>query len=384
MQLIETNSDLEKLCQSLAQRPFVCVDLEFLREHTYYAKLCLIQIANSDDAAIIDPLAPNLNLMPFFELMQNPDVTKVFHSGRQDIELIFQLGHCIPHPLFDTQIAASALGCGEAVSYEHLVKTFLNLSLDKSSRLSDWSKRPLSEEQQRYALGDVTHLAKIYPLIVERLITLNRTHWIDDELKNLSDISLYQINPDTIWQKMRHRSHSPKFLTLLRDLACWREKRAINKNVPRQSFIKDDLLLNICASHPQTIDELCAIRGMHKDLARGKIGEEIISVVQNFQALDKKDYVTVCDNDKQEYYDNALLEILKMALRITAAENDIIPKLICDEDELKDFCRHSDAPCRFMSGWRYDIFGQIAQKISSGHYGIIYNAEKHSIDLFEN
>ena len=384
MLLIETTSDLENLCAKLANETFVCVDLEFLREHTYFAKLCLIQIASTDTEAIVDPLAKGINLQPFFELMQNPKVVKVFHSGRQDIELIFQLGHRIPLPLFDTQIAASALGFGEAVSYENLVKSFLNLSLDKSSRLSDWSKRPLTEEQLRYAVGDVTHLAKIYPLMIKRLETLGRSHWIDDELKQLASPEIYQVNPNEIWQRMHHRSHSPKFLTLLRELACWREKRAISKNTPRQSFIKDDILLNICAAHPQTKEELCAIRGMRKDLASGKIGDEIIEVVQKFNAFDKSNYVTVCNDDKNEYYDNALLEILKMILRIKAIENNIIPKLITDDEELKNFCRHQDAPCRFMQGWRYDVFGRFAQQVCCGHCGITYNADKHSIDLFEN
>ncbi len=383
MQLIEKTNDLEKFCADLANQPYVCVDLEFLREHTYFAKLCLIQIASSDNEAVIDPLANDINLQPFFDLMQNPEVIKVFHSGRQDIELIFQLGHCIPSPLFDTQIAASALGFGEAISYENLVKSFLNLSLDKSSRLSDWSKRPLSEEQQRYAIGDVTHLAKIYPLVVERLNALNRIHWIDEEIQSLGDTSLYQVNPDEIWQRMRHRSHSPKFLTLLRDLARWREKRAISKNVPRQSFIKDDILLNICAAHPQTKEELSSIRGVRKDLAFGKIGDEIIEVIKNFQSLSKDDYVTACNDDKCENYDSALLEILKMLLRIIAAEHNITPKLLTDEDELKNFCRNQDNPCRFMQGWRYEIFGKLAQKICTGNCGLTYNAAKHSINLID-
>ena len=384
MQLVETTSDLQNICSSLSNAPFVCVDLEFLREHTYFAKLCLIQIASPEIEAIIDPLAPKLDLQPFFELMNNHKVTKVFHSGRQDIELIYQLGHIIPTPLFDTQIAASALGYGEAVSYENLVKDLSDTPLDKSSRLSDWSKRPLSPEQLKYALCDVTHLAKIYPLIVTKLEQMGRTHWIDDETDHLCDKSLYEIKPEDVWQKIHHRSHSPKFLTLLRELCRWREERAIAKNTPRQSLIKDDILLNICATFPLNKEELAAVRGMRADLAKGKIGDEIIEVVQNVKALDKSDYVTVCDNTKDcANIDGALLEILRMVLRIISAQNNIVPKLIASDDEIKAFCQGNKNNVRFMQGWRYDIFGKLVNQICSQKTALSYNADKHTIDIIE-
>ena len=384
MQLIEQTSDLEKLCNELKQKQFVCVDFEFLREHTYFAKLCLIQIAADGITAIIDPLAKNINLQAFFDLMQNPEVVKVFHSGRQDIELIYQQGHCIPTPLFDTQIAASALGLGEAISYEHLVKHFLNISLDKSSRLSDWSKRPLSPEQVEYAAGDVSHLAKIYPLLVTRLQEQNRTHWIDEELRNLSSPFLYDINPDEIWTRIRHRSHSPKFLTLLRELACWREKRAISKNTPRQSLIKDDILLNICAACPQSKEDLAAVRGMRSDLARGKIGDEIMDIMQNFKNLPKDNYVHISEPDNSfANLDSSLLELLRIILRIIAVKNEVSAKLIASDDDLKFFCCGQIEDARFMQGWRYEIFGKIAEQVSSGKTAITYDADKHNISLLK-
>lgn len=384
MQLIETNPDLENLCARLQDEPFVCVDLEFLRERTYFAQLCLIQIASPEVAAVIDPLAEGLNLVPFFALMHNPDITKVFHSGRQDIELIFQLSGEVPTPLFDSQIAASALGFGEAISYENLVKSMLDINLDKTSRLSDWSRRPLSADQLDYALGDVTYLCRIYPKLLAKLQQLGRTNWIEEELAALGAPALYQIAPDNVWQKMRHRSHNAKFLTLLRELAAWREKRAIAKNVPRQSFIKDDLLLNICTACPCTKDALTAVRGMRADLAKGKLGDEIIEVVQNFKALPKSAYVTIDDEDKNLNYDAALLEVLKMVLRICASKHNITPKLLASEDELKHFCAQGlTDEVRFMSGWRYEIFGALVQKICSRHTAIAYNPNNHSIELID-
>lgn len=382
MQFIETASHLENLCADLTKAPYVCIDLEFLREHTYFAKLCLIQIASADKDAIIDPLAKDIDLQPFFQLLQNPNVVKVFHSGRQDIELLYQLSHSIPTPLFDTQIAASAIGYGESVSYEHLVKSFLNINLDKSSRLSDWSKRPLSDKQLEYAICDVTHLAKIYPLILTKLQSLNRLDWIKDELDNLASPFLYEIKPEEIWLKIRHRSHSPKFLTLLRELACWREKRAILKNTPRQSLLKDDILLNICASSPETKEDLAAVRGIRADMAKGKIGDELITVVQKFKSLPKENYVTVCnDEEKDGNIDGALLELLRMVLRITASQNNVTPKLIASDDELKSYCGNHEANVRFLQGWRYQIFGQLVSKICSGKTAVTYNQHNHSIEI---
>lgn len=384
MQLIDNTANLEKLCVELNKAPFVCIDLEFLREHTYFAQLCLIQIASLDKAAIIDPLAKDINLQAFFELMQNPSVVKVFHSGRQDIELLYQLSHHIPLPLFDTQIAASALGYGESVSYEHMVKSFLNISLDKTSRLSDWSKRPLSEKQLEYAACDVTHLAKIYPLMITQLQSLNRIDWIKDELDNLGSPFLYDNKPEDAWIKIRHRSHNPQFLTLLRELACWREKRAMMKNTPRQSLIKDDILLNICASSPETKEDLLAVRGMRADIAKGKIGNEIIEVVKKSKSLPQDKLVSVCDNDEKDYQvDGVLLEIMRMVLRISAAQNNIVPKLLSSDDELKAFCSNHDTQVRFMHGWRYSVFGCLIDKICSGKTAITYNNKTRSIELLD-
>ena len=381
MQLIQNTQDLEILCSKLANEEFVCVDLEFLRQHTYFAKLCLIQIASQSDEAIIDPLAEGINLQPFFDLMQNEKVVKVFHSGRQDIEIIYNLTSKIPTPLFDTQIAAMVAGFGESISYEHLVNHLLHTNIDKSSRLSDWSNRPLNENQLNYAISDVTHLVKIYQQLKSKLINENRLDWISDELATLCDESLYKIEPHNMWQKMRHRSHSAKFLTYLRELCAWREIRAINKNVPRQSFIKDDMLLNICSDCPTTKEDLCKVRGMRNDLAMGKIGDEIIDVIKKVKDLSEKDYVTPPFIRDFSSADGSLLELLKLLLKITAQQHKTVSRIIATEEELKDFCHNDNADVPFMKSWRYEIYGIHAKKLKDGKLSISYNPNTHLIDF---
>ena len=379
MQLITKTEELNQLCNNLVKEDFVCVDIEFLREHTYFAKPCLIQIASLSQAIAIDTLAEDINLQDFFKLMINPKVVKVFHSGRQDIEIIYNLFHKTPKPLFDTQIAAQVLGFGENISYENLVHSLLNIELDKSSRLSDWSHRPLSEHQLDYALSDVTHLVTIYQHIISLLKQENRLEWISDELKNLADENNYKIDPYNVWQKMRHRSHSSLFLTTLRELTAWRELRAINKNVPRQSFIKDDVILNICATRPSCKEELATVRGMRQDIANGKIGDEILEVMQNVKDMPEDAYVKAAKNKDCYVGDGSLLELLKMLLKITAQEQKIIPRLIATDDELKSFCLNQSDDISFMKGWRYEIFGKSAQDILSGETSISYDPKHHKI-----
>ena len=382
MLLIEKNEDLKTFCKKLSDKDFICIDLEFLREHTYFAKLCSIQIASASESVIIDPLAPNIDLSPFFDLMQNPSVIKVFHSGRQDIEIIHHLSGKIPAPLFDTQIAAQALGFGEAVSYESLVNEILHIELDKSSRLSDWSKRPLKKEQLDYALSDVTHLVHIYQYLHNELLRQNRFNWIADDLKNLSDPHLYHVAPYDAWKRIRHRSHNALFLTILRELAAWREQRAITKNTPRQSLIKDDLLLNICAARPKDKQELAAVRGIRPDLASGKVGDEIIAVLQKVKSMNKKDYV-IPPKIKPDVFDSSLYELLKLLLKITAQKQKIVPHLLASEEDLKKFCQHPPATVSFMSGWRYEIFGRDAEKISRGKTALTYNPDLRHFEFID-
>lgn len=383
MQLIENTKDLEQLCLGLSKEKFICVDLEFLREHTYFAKLCLIQVASLSFEAIIDPLAQGINLQSFFDLMQNPSVVKVFHSGRQDIEIIYNLSGKTPAPLFDTQIAAQAAGFGESVGYETLVNRLLHITLDKSSRLSDWSKRPLSDSQLQYAISDVTHLVHIYQKLTNYLTQNGRLSWIDEEIAALQNPALYQAVPEEMWQKMRHRSHSALFLTILRELAAWRELRAIRKDVPRHSFIKDDVLLNICAARPSSKEELAGIRGMRPDLAMGKIGDEIIEVLQKVKLLSKEQYAVPPKAKDLPNSESSLTELLKLLLKIVAQEEKIVPKMVASDEDLKNFCHQTECDVPFLKGWRYDVFGCRAQKLKDGKTAITYDAKKHTVKFID-
>ncbi|MBE6451972.1 MAG: ribonuclease D [Alphaproteobacteria bacterium] len=384
MQLITQTTELQQLCQQLSTMEFITVDLEFLREHHYYAQLCLIQIGSKDTCAIIDPLAQDINLDSFFELMQDQKVIKVFHSGRQDIEIIYHLSGKIPTPLFDTQIAAMALGYGESISYESLVTHILHQSIDKTNRLSDWSKRPLTASQLDYALSDVTHLIEIYQHLSQHLKQTNREEWIKEEMEILTSPHTYEINPQEAWTKIKHRSHSAHFLTLLRELAAWREKRSQTKNTPRQSYIKDDMLLNICAMNPQSKEELCQIRNLRPDIAKGKLGDEILNVLKYCRQIPKDNYVTPPKIKELPNKSGALFELLKLLLKIISQQEKVVARLIATDEDLHSFAIFkNDSSNPILSGWRNEIFGKHALLLRNGKTSIIYNPQTQQIEIKE-
>ena len=383
MRLIDTNQALTEFCQELINEAFIAVDLEFLREKTYYAKLCLIQVASPNHAAIIDPLAENIDLSAFFALMKNPNITKVFHSGRQDIEIIYNQSGSIPEPLFDTQIASQVCGFGEAISYENLVKSVLGIQLDKSSRLSDWSLRPLDTKQLEYALSDVTHLVNIYTFLQNKLAETGRLHWLDEEIAILKSPDTYIVRPEDAWQKIRHRSHNSKVLTILRELAAWRERRAQNKNTPRQSIIKDDCLINIAAACPTSKEELEKIRNIRKDVASGKLGDEILEVINIALQIPSSAYIKPEHDKPLPNGANALYELLRMLLKIRAQEKGVVAKLIASDDDLKNFAISANTENPILKGWRLEIFGTDALALRKGELSITYNPSKHNIELIK-
>lgn len=381
MQIITNNEQLKQLCQELSSETFITIDLEFLREKTYYAKLCLIQVANTSTSAIIDPLSQNLDLSIFFELIKNPEITKVFHSGRQDIEIIYNMGGFIPTPIFDTQIAAMVCGFGEAVSYETLVKKICGISLDKSSRLSDWSSRPLSENQLEYALSDVTHLVNIYKFFQQSLQESGRLHWLDEENDILSSPQTYQVDPYSIWQKLRHRSHNSHYLTILRELCAWREIRAQKKNTPRQSLIKDECLLNIAAVCPTCIEDFEQIRNIRKDIIKGKLAQEIIDVIISCQNIPTENYVKPIKEENIPNNRAALYELLKLLLKITSQKSGVVAKLIASDEDLKKFASYKDKHNPILKGWRKELFGNQALALRNGQLSISYDNIKHHINI---
>lgn len=381
MKLIDNTPDLINFCQELNQKPFIAVDLEFLREKSYYAKLCLIQVASSDTAAIIDPLAPGIKLEAFFAVLHNPQIVKVFHSGRQDIEIIYHQTGFIPNPLFDTQIAAQVFGFGEAVSYENLVKTLLDIQLDKSCRLSDWSLRPLDEKQLEYALSDVTHLISIYEQLRDKLTENGREHWLDEEFSVLANPETYIVHPEEAWQKIKHRSHNGRQLTILRELAAWRERRAQIKDTPRQSVIKDDCLINIAAACPNCRADLEKIRNIRKDIVAGKLGDEILETIQKAIKIPSSAYVKPEREKPLSNSAMALYELLRLLLKIRAQEQNVIPRLIASDENLKQLALFSNQPNPVLQGWRFEIFGRDALALREGKLSISYDAERHHIKL---
>ena len=378
MQIITDNQSLEDLCFNLSRHPFVTVDLEFIREKTYFPILCLIQIASEEQTAIIDPLAEDINLQSFFDLMKNPNVIKIFHSCRQDVEIIYELSGIIPQPLFDTQVAAMVCGFGESISYERLVKAVVGVELDKTDRLSNWQLRPLDEHQLQYAAGDVTHLINIYKHLTAEMARKNRTHWIDEEMEILSRGDTYIVPPEEAWLKIKHRSHNAKVLSALRDLAAWREKRARDKNVPRQNILKDDVLIMIATTFPKNKEELMQIRGMRKDIAIGKLSDEMLEVLSH----------TVVDSKivKQNKNENipavpALYELLKMLLKIVSQKEGVVARLIASDTDIQKLAAFKDKNNPTLTGWRQEIFGLQALKLRNGDLSVRYSPEVKDIEF---
>lgn len=383
MLLIDTSKKLSDFCDILVKQPFITVDSEFIREHSYYPKLCLLQIGYDGDAAIVDPLV-GVDLSPFFDILQNPNIVKVFHAGRQDIEIFYNLSGQTPKNVFDTQIAAMVCGFAENIGYGNLVREILHIDLDKSQRLTDWSLRPLDEAQLEYALGDVTHLVGCYKYLRDYMNEHQRTDWIKEETTCLCDPNCYDVKCNEVWHKIKHNVHSPLFLSALKYLAEWRERRAQKFNTPRVSILKDDTLLNIASTFPKSVDELKQVRNLKSDIINGRLGGEIIEVLQ--EAAKNPMPADVCRLDrKQEKQiganEHSLLEILKLLLKIKSQEAGVIARIIASDEDLRYIvCRqYEQTPA--MQGWRYEVFGQYAEELCKGKLAITYNPQKKKIEV---
>ena len=383
MNLINTDEQLIEFCKILEKQPFITVDSEFIREHSYYPKLCLLQVGYDGDAAIIDPLS-NVDLSPFFNILQNPNIVKVFHAGRQDIEIFYNLDGRVPQNVFDTQIAAMVCGFSENIGYGNLVHEILHIDLDKSQRLTDWSLRPLDESQLEYALGDVTHLVGCYKYLKKYMEEHQRTDWIKEEIACLCNPDCYDIKCDEVWHKIKHNAHSPQFLAALKYLAQWRERRAQKFNTPRSSILKDDVLLNIASTFPKSVDELRQVRNLKSDIINGKLGAEIIEALQ--EASQNPMPAEVCKLDrKQDQHipcnEHCLVEILKLLLKIKSQEAGVIARVIATDDDLKNIICNQKDKTPALQGWRYEIFGKYAEDLCKGKLAISYNPKKKQINL---
>lgn len=379
--LIENTEQLSNLCKILENQPFITIDTEFIREKTYYPQLCLLQVGCPETAAVIDPLAAEIDLSVFYKLLANEKIVKVFHSGRQDIEIFHHLAGFIPAPLFDTQIAAAACGFGEASSYETLVNKITLREIDKTCRYTNWSSRPLDKKQLEYALGDVTHLVDIYLYLKDYLEKNNRTDWIKEETELLCNPKLYECPPEEAWLRVKHHSRNPKFLTLLKELAAWREQRAQEHDVPRQLILRDECLQSIAASWPCSVSELEKIRNIRKDIPAGKLGEEILEVIDKVKTMPAADYICEDTGSYRSRGNTSLLqELLRLLLKIKSQQHEVAPRLIASEDELHDFAAGHDEVA-FIRGWRNGVFGQDACRLRAGDLGFRYDPASRGILL---
>lgn len=369
MKLITTTADLADACARLASHPFVTVDTEFLRETTYYPKLCLIQLASPDEAILVDPLAPELDLAPFFGLMVDEAVVKVFHAARQDLEIVWMLGRVLPTPLFDTQVAAMVCGYGDSVGYEQLANDLAKARIDKSSRFTDWSRRPLNEAQLVYAEADVTHLRDIYLALKADLERTGRESWVAEEMAVLNSPATYEVKPENAWQRLKGRIRKPKELAVLMELAGWREREAQHRDVPRQRVLKDDALMDIVARAPRSVEALAELRSVPNGFERSRSGSEVLAAIERGLALDPKTLPRL-ERDRGRGGNGAVLDLLKVLLKAVAEAERVAPKIIASSDDLEAIASDDSAEVAALQGWRREVFGEKALALKSGELGL--------------
>ena len=364
---IKDNDTLYKFYNQCINEKVLAIDTEFIRENTYYPSLCLIQIAGSDFASAIDPLS-GVDLSIIWKLLENKNILKVFHAARQDIEIFLNLTGKIPYPIYDTQIAAMFCGLGDQIGYEGLVNKFLGLSVNKELQFTNWLQRPLSKNQIDYAISDVTHLIKIYPIITKLINDSNRTEWVEKEMQSISDQSLYKIDPLDIWKRIKLKNSKPKTLNLLKHLAAWRENECKKQNIPRNKLIRDDVLVNVSYQSPQTIIELKKIRAFPKQLSH-KNCNDIIETIQNANRIIQEDWPNVIKTYKKSNISSNSLELLKLLLKFSSEESGLAEKLIANNDDLRDLIEAKNNDLRVFKGWRNDIFGKEAISLLNGTLG---------------
>ena len=367
MDIIDTTAALQAACDTLATAPYLTIDTEFLRETTFWPQLCLIQMAGPDIAVIVDPLAKGLDLAPFFALMANADIIKVFHAARQDIEIIFHLGGLIPHPIFDTQVAAMVCGFGDSVSYDQLVSRIKGEHIDKSSRFTDWSRRPLTDKQLDYALADVTHLRDVYQHLKAELEREGRSLWLTEEMAVLESRETYDMHPDDAWQRLKMRLKKPIELAVLQRIAAWREREARSRNVPRGRVLKDDALYEIAQQQPKDAEAMSRLRTVPKGWERSSAGTAIIEAVNEALALPKADMPRLPRQNQTSEGAAAAIELLKVLLKLVAEKQGVAAKIIANSEDIERIASEGEkADVGALKGWRRELFGEIALKLING------------------
>jgi ribonuclease D len=369
MDLITTTSELAAACTRFARHDVITVDTEFLRETTYYPLLCVVQIASADEAVVIDALAQGLDMKPFLALMADEKVLKVFHAARQDIEIIFHQAGIVPHPIFDTQVAAMVLGYGDSIAYDQLVERIAGHRPDKTHRFTDWSRRPLSTEQIHYAVSDVTHLRDVYAALDADLKKRGRSDWVAEEMEVLTSPKTYDFHPERAWERLKTRVRKPKELAVLMEIAAWREQEAQSRDVPRSRVLKDDAVGDIAIHAPTSLERLANLRSLPKGFERSKWGADILAAVQRGLA---RDPATLPKIEKPRGNSNgtAIVELLKVLLRMTSERHAVATKVIATVDDLEQIAADDDAEVAALHGWRRELFGDAALALKHGRLAL--------------
>lgn len=369
MELITTTAALADACQRLAKHSTITVDTEFLRETTYFPLLCVIQMASADEAVVVDALAEGIDLKSFFTLMANEAVTKVFHAARQDIEIFHHHSGRVPHPVFDTQVAAMVLGYGDSIAYDQLVERITGHRPDKSHRFTDWSRRPLTPDQLDYAVSDVTHLREVFVALSNDLAKRGRSEWVKEEMEVLTSPSTYDIDPDRAWERLKTRVRKPKDLGVLIEVAAWREREAQSRDVPRGRILKDDAVGDIATQHPATIERLAGLRSLPKGFDRSRWGQDVIDAVKRGLARDPQSLPKL-ERPRQGNNGQATVELLKVLLRMTAERHGVAAKVIATVDDLEDIANDDNSKVGAMHGWRRELFGDQALALKHGRLAL--------------
>lgn len=370
MDLIVSTEALSAFCERAAKFDFVTVDTEFLRETTYWPRLCLIQVATDDEAVLIDPLTDNLDLKSFFALLANPSVTKVFHAARQDIEIFVKLTGAVPHNIFDTQIAASVCGFGDSASYDSLVRAICKVELDKSSRFTDWSARPLSEKQRLYALADVTYLRDIYRELRKQVEQTRRWDWVEDELTVLRSIDTYVVQPEEAWERLKMKINRPRDLAALKVLAEWRERKAQATDQPRSRVFKDDALFDLAMQRPLTAEAFDKLRAVPRGFGRSSAAAEIIELLKAVEALQKADLPALPERYRGPSPKGAVGDLIRVLLKSVAEQHGVAARILATSDDIDALVLDDEADVPALKGWRRKLFGEKALAIKHGRIGL--------------
>ena len=384
MKSLTTKAELDAFCTMAQMHPFVTIDTEFLRERTYYSKLCLLQIAvpgtSVDDAVLVDPLSPDMGLEPLYRLFRDTSVVKVFHAARQDLEIFWNDAKIFPTPLFDTQVAAMVCGFGEQVGYETLVRKIVKEQVDKSSRFTDWSRRPLTDAQKTYAIEDVTHLRGVYLFLKAELERTAREAWVVEETKSLTDPAIYDVVPSEAWRRIKTRTISNKFLAYVRELAAFREQYAQTRNVPRNRVYKDDAIVELASTKPTTQEDLSKSRLLLREARKGEIADGILTAIKTVNAIDPETFPKLPRVNDKLQVNPALADLLRVLLKAKSERSDVAQKMIANTSELDALAAgQRDLPS--LKGWRMDVFGSDALRLCEGKVGLAVKGNK--VKLFE-